>query len=134
MDGWRGRPESAAEYGVLVASDVMVAMRDGVRMATDLFLPAEARAGAAHQRVEGQFPVILIRTPYNKRTDQSRQLGEYFARRGYAMAIQDCRGRYSSEGTFYFLTQEAEDGYDTVEWCGTQAWSNGKVGMMGTSY
>ncbi|MEX2314612.1 MAG: CocE/NonD family hydrolase, partial [Thermomicrobiales bacterium] len=134
MDGWRGRPESAAEYGVLVASDVMVAMRDGVRMATDVFLPAESGAGAAHQRVEGQFPVILIRTPYNKRTDQSRQLGEYFARRGYAMAIQDCRGRYSSEGTFYFLTQEAEDGYDTVEWCGTQAWSNGEVGMMGTSY
>jgi len=132
MDGWRKRPESAAEYGVLVASDVMVPMRDGVRMATDLFFPADA--SAAHERIAGEFPVILIRTPYNKRSDASRQLGEYFARRGYVMAIQDCRGRYNSEGTFYFLTQEAEDGYDTVEWVGTQSWSNGKVGMMGTSY
>jgi predicted acyl esterase len=95
MDGWRDRPESAAEYGVLVASDVMVPMRDGVRMATDLFFPADA--SAAHERIAGEFPVVLIRTPYNKRSDISRQLGEYFARRGYVMAIQDCRGRYGSE-------------------------------------
>lgn len=132
MDGWRTRPESAAEYGVLVASEVMVPMRDGVRLATDVYLPADP--SATDERIAGQFPVILIRTPYNKRADMSRQLGEYFAQRGYVMAIQDCRGRYRSEGTFYFLTQETDDGYDTVEWCGTQAWSNGKVGMMGTSY
>lgn len=132
MQDWRERPESPAEYGVLLASEIMVPMRDGVRMATDVYLPADT-ASPGH-RADGQFPVILIRTPYNKREDTSRQLGEYFAQRGYVVAIQDCRGRYRSEGTFYFLAQEAEDGYDAVEWAGTQPWSNGKVGMMGTSY
>ena len=132
MHTWRERPESQPEYGVLLASEVMVPMRDGVRMATDVYLPA--RPEASHERADGQFPVILIRTPYNKREDTSRQLGEYFAKRGYAVAIQDCRGRYRSEGTFYFLAQEPEDGYDAVEWAGTQPWSNGRVGTMGTSY
>jgi putative CocE/NonD family hydrolase len=132
MDSWRGQPESAAEFGVLLASEIMLPMRDGVRLATDLYFPA--RQDAADARVDGAFPVILIRTPYNKRSDASRVLGEYFARRGYVMAIQDCRGRYSSEGTFYFLAQEPEDGYDTVEWLGVQPWSTGKIGTMGTSY
>lgn len=132
MQDWRGRPESAAEYGVLLASEVMVPMRDGVRMATDLYFPADPEKPDV--RTAGEFPTILIRTPYNKRDDNSRQLGEYFAQRGYAVVIQDCRGRYRSEGTFYFLTQEPEDGYDTVEWVAAQQWSNGKVGMMGTSY
>jgi uncharacterized protein len=128
----RGRPESSSEFGVLLASDVWVPMRDGVRLATDLFFPAEPAAPDA--RVGGRFPVVLVRTPYDKRAPAMRELGEYFARRGYAMAIQDCRGRYASEGTFDFLVQEPEDGYDTVEWLGTQAWSSGAVGTMGTSY
>jgi uncharacterized protein len=132
LSDWRTRPESAAEYGVLLASELMVPMRDGVRMATDVYFPA--RPASPGERAEGQFPVILVRTPYNKRTDDSRKQAEYFAQRGYIVVIQDCRGRYRSEGTFYFLTQEAEDGYDAVEWAGTQPWSNGKVGMMGTSY
>jgi uncharacterized protein len=132
MQSWRERPESPADYGVLLASEVMVPMRDGVRMATDVYLPA--KPDRPDERAGGQHPVILIRTPYNKRADLSRELGEYFASRGYAVAIQDCRGRYRSEGTFYFLAQEPEDGYDSVEWAGTQPWSNGKVGMMGTSY
>jgi uncharacterized protein len=132
LDDWRSRPESQAEFGVVLASEVMVEMRDGVRMATDIYFPGSpVDAGV---RADGQFPVILLRTPYNKRTDDSRKLGEYFSRRGYVVAIQDCRGRYRSEGTFYFLTQEAEDGYDAVEWLGVQTWSTGRVGMMGTSY
>jgi putative CocE/NonD family hydrolase len=129
---WRERDESQAEYGVLLASEVMTPLRDGVAMANDIFFPALPDDPTT--RVPGEFPVILIRTPYNKRSDNMRLTGEYFARRGYVMVIQDCRGRYDSDGTFVFLTQEAEDGYDAVEWCGTQPWSNGRVGMMGTSY
>ena len=132
VQAWRGGVESPAEFSVLVASEIMVPMRDGVRLATDVYLPAEV--GRPDQRAAGTFPVVLVRTPYDKRTALSRATGEYFASRGYAVAIQDVRGRYRSEGTFYFLTQEAEDGYDAVEWCGTQPWSSGKVGMMGTSY
>ncbi|RIK46562.1 MAG: hypothetical protein DCC58_02725 [Chloroflexi bacterium] len=129
---WSERPESAEEYGVLAALEVMLPMRDGVRLATDLYFPA--RLDALGERAPGQFPVIMVRTPYNKRTDRQRVEAEYFARRGYIVAIQDCRGRYRSEGTFYFLTQEPEDGYDTCEWLGTQPWSTGRVGTMGTSY
>jgi uncharacterized protein len=132
MDDWRSRTESPDEYGVVLASELMVPMRDGVRMATDVYFPANPDVPG--ERASGTFPVILVRTPYNKRAEDSRRQGEYFARRGYVYAIQDCRGRYRSEGTFYFLTQEAEDGYDAVEWAGSQPWSSGKVGMMGTSY
>ncbi|HZC26821.1 MAG TPA: CocE/NonD family hydrolase, partial [Actinopolymorphaceae bacterium] len=130
MDDWRGQPESLSEFGVLLASDVMLPMRDEVRLATDLFFPAQP--DAVDMRAPGRFPVVLIRTPYNKR--EAREEGEYFARRGYVAAIQDCRGRYASEGTFYFLAQEPEDGYDTIEWLGVQPWSSGAVGTMGTSY
>jgi uncharacterized protein len=129
---WRGQPESPSEFGVLLASDVRLVMRDGVELATDLFFPANP--AAPDSRAAGAFPVVLVRTPYNKRGPAMRELGEYFARRGYAMAIQDCRGRYASEGTFDFLVQEPEDGYDTIEWLGTQVWSSGAVGTMGTSY
>lgn len=130
MTGWQNGIESPAEYAVLRLTDVMVPMRDGVRLATDVYLPA--RPEEPDRRIDQPCPVILIRTPYNK--NGSFETGEYFARRGYAVAVQDCRGRYRSEGTFDFLVQEAEDGYDAVEWAGTQPWSDGKVGMMGTSY
>ena len=132
MGEWRGAAESAEEYGVLAALEVMMPMRDGVRLATDLYFPAQPDDPSL--RVEGRHPVLLVRTPYNKRNDDTRARAEYFTRRGYVVAIQDCRGRYRSEGTFYFLTQEPEDGYDTVEWLGAQSWSTGKVGMFGTSY
>jgi putative CocE/NonD family hydrolase len=129
---WSERPESGEEFGVLAAMEVMLPMRDGARLATDLYFPG--RLDALGERAPGQHPVIMVRTPYNKRNDRAREEAEYFARRGYIVAVQDCRGRYRSEGTFYFLTQEPEDGYDTCEWLGTQPWSNGKVGTMGTSY
>ncbi|HCG28478.1 MAG TPA: acyl esterase, partial [Chloroflexi bacterium] len=132
MDDWRGATESADEYGVLAALEVMMPMRDGVRLATDVYFPA--RLDDPADRAEGLFPVLLVRTPYNKRADDTRMRAEYFTRRGYVVAIQDCRGRYRSEGTFAFLTQEPEDGYDAVEWLGAQPWSTGKVGMFGTSY
>lgn len=130
MAGWQSGIESAAEYDVLRATDIMVPMRDEVRLATDVYFPAVP--DSPDKRIHEARPVILIRTPYDK--TGAADTGEYFARRGYVVVVQDCRGRYRSEGTFVFLTQEAEDGYDCVEWAGAQPWSTGQVGMMGTSY
>ncbi len=120
---------SAASHGVVVQRDVMVEMRDGARLATDLYLPATNGAPAP-----GPFPVILERTPYDKLAARQTSKGKFFARRGYVVAIQDVRGRFNSEGDWLPFFDEAEDGYDTVEWLGTQSWSDGKVGTMGDSY
>ena len=120
---------SHQQYGVVAEHDVMVRMRDGVSLATDIYLPA-----LSGRRVEGKFPVILERTPYDKRSPARVTDGKYFGRRGYACAIQDVRGRFRSEGEWYPFAREAPDGYDTVEWLGTQPWSDGKVGTMGGSY
>ncbi len=105
------------------------AMRDGVELATEVYLPDG----------DGPFPVILQRTPYNRRSpapgsDCDAAVGRYFAERGYATLNQDTRGRYRSEGEFDAMRQEAHDGYDAVEWAAAQPWSNGKVGMVGGSY
>ncbi len=106
--------------------DVRIPMRDGVHLSADIWMPAEA----------GRYPILLVRTPYLKTSAGSSnpELGEYYARRGYVLVVQDTRGRGDSEGKFNFLFTDAEDGYDTVEWLAVQPWSNGKVGMMGASY
>lgn len=101
----------------------LIPMRDGVRLSTDLYFPRAEKS---------KFPVILVRTPYMKEMNELK--GNYFAQRGYVVAVQDCRGRFGSEGTWEPFIHEPEDGYDTVEWLGTQAWSSGKVGMIGASY
>lgn len=116
-------------YDLLVQHNVMVEMRDGVHLATDLYLPAQHG-----QLASGQFPVILERTPYDKATMRNSLNGAYFARRGYVCAIQDVRGRFASEGEWYPFAKEAPDGYDTVEWLATQSWSDGQVGTIGASY
>ena len=127
--------QSAPSYGIVVARDVMVAMRDGVRLATDIYYPARDGAPAP-----GSFPAILGRTSYDKSSYPMwvRPVGEFFARRGYVVAIQDLRGRHQSEGTGqYFHTanpNEGPDGYDTVEWIAAQPWSNGRVGAVGSSH
>jgi hypothetical protein len=104
----------------------MIPLRDGVKLAADLWLP----------EVPGKYPTILIRTPYMKTMAllKAAELGKYFASRGYALAVQDTRGRGDSEGRFDFFFPEGPDGYDTIEWLAAQPWSNGKVGMMGVSY
>lgn len=117
------------EYGVVIARDVMIPMRDGTRLATDVYRPA--RDGEA---LPGPFPVILTRTPYDKSTVYAIAESEFWARHGYVRALQDVRGRFASEGSFYLLRDEGPDGYDTVEWLATQPWCDGKVGMIGTSY
>jgi uncharacterized protein len=98
-------------------------MRDGVRLSANVFLPA------SHARL----PAILVRTPYNKGDDLIPNY-KAFVDRGYAVIVEDVRGRYDSDGTFEPLTQEPDDGDDTVNWIARQGWSNGKVGMIGGSY
>ncbi len=93
--------------------------------------PALPRAPGNGQR---RYPVILMRTPYDKSQAFARAagaggLGMTAVRRGFAVVVQDTRGRYSSEGEFNAFVNEAQDGYDTVEWVAKQAWSDGKVGM-----
>jgi putative CocE/NonD family hydrolase len=121
------------EYGIVLAKDVMVTMRDGIRLATDVYRPA--RDG---EPVDGRFPTILCRTPYDKTDMRYSEIADFFTPRGYVVALQDLRDRYRSEGTgeyFHTVTpHEGRDGYDTVEWLASRPWSNGKVGTVGSSY
>ena len=114
-------------YGIVVVKDVMVPMRDGVRLATDVHLPA--REGVA---APGRFPAILERTPYNK--DESDFWARVFVPRGYVFVAQDVRGRYHSEGRWRPLRDDGRDGYDTAKWIGAQPWSDGGFGTVGGSY
>ena len=120
---------SHQQYDVVCEANTMVPTRDGLGLATDIYFPA-----ASGRRAEGVFPVVLERTPYDKASPRNVTKGKYFARRGYVCALQDVRGRFKSDGEWYAFAKEAPDGYDTVEWLGTQSWSNGKVGTMGDSY
>lgn len=101
-------------------------MRDGVKLISDIWLPQE----------DGNYPVIMIRTPYGRSAAYMNYtgMGDYFARKGYVFMVQDVRGKGDSQGSFNFLFQEGQDGYDSIEWAANQSWSNGKVGMMGFSY
>ena len=115
------------EYSVAIKTNVMVTMRDGIKLAADIYLPVGKEA-----RIAERFPIILTRTPYDKAG--SRSVGNYYAARGYVFIAQDTRGRYNSEGIWHFMTDDGRDGYDTGQWIGQQPWSNGKIGMIGTSY
>jgi putative CocE/NonD family hydrolase len=123
--------------GIVVDRDVMVPARDGVLLATDIYRPDGA----------GPFAVLLERTPYDKSapsrsertaglaTPRSRtEFAAYFVKHGYAVAYQDCRGRYRSGGKFTKYLSEAEDGYDTLAWLVRQPWCNGRIGTFGLSY
>ncbi|MFB6254618.1 MAG: CocE/NonD family hydrolase [Halobacteriaceae archaeon] len=121
---------STPEYDVHADLNVMVEMRDGVELATDIYRPAEPDSG---DPISDPKPVLLDRTPYNKRGRMERH-GEWYASRGYVVAIQDCRGRFESDGEYYIFVNEPEDGYDTVEWLADQPFSDGQVGTIGTSY
>ncbi len=102
-------------------STVKVQMRDGIGLATDLYIPS----------VPGNFPVVLARTPYNKSISAS--LGTNGAGRGYAVVIQDVRGRFESEGENLPFNLDVTDGFDTMEWVSRQPWCNGKIGTVGGS-
>lgn len=118
---------SCRTYSLRSVRDVLAPMRDGVLLAMDLLRPD----------AEGRFPVILVRTPYNKvayRSSPSAPFQEELARRGYIVAVQDCRGRFNSDGVFDPYRQEHADGFDTIEWLAAQEWCDGNIGMMGRSY
>ena len=120
-----GTVAAAEQYHL--EQDVMVSMRDGVRLATDVYRPIED--GKPQQEA---LPVILCRLPYNKQGTKS--MGAYYATHGYVFVAQDTRGRYNSEGVWHMLTDDGPDGVDCAAWIAKQSWSNGKIGMIGTSY
>jgi uncharacterized protein len=115
-------------YDVIIERDVMVPMRDGVKLATDVYLPA-----VGDKPAEGRFPALLIRTAYNKER-WGPDIVRFFARHGYVSVTQDCRGRYKSEGRFFPWVDDPEDGYDTIEWIADHPRCNGRVGMHGPSH
>ena len=112
-------------YKVISEKDVPMKTRDGVTLHADVVRPdAPAR-----------FPVLLARTPYNKKGNDDPNGPTYlFAKYGYISVTQDCRGRFQSEGEYNTIFQEIEDGYDAVEWAARLPWSNGRVGTTGQSY
>jgi putative CocE/NonD family hydrolase len=123
---------SDPDYGVVVRHDATVETRDGTELATDIYRPAEPESG---EPIAEPKPALLVRTPYDKRErERVERQGNWYAERGYVVAIQDVRGRFASEGEFYLLKNEAEDGADTVEWLAERPYCDGRVGTMGTSY
>ena len=110
------------KYEVTVERGVAAKMRDGVTLRADIYRP----------KADGKFPVLLVRTPYDKTGNMS--FGLRAAARGYVVISQDVRGRFTSEGEWYPFKNESLDGYDTVEWAAALPYSNGKVGMFGGSY
>lgn len=130
-------PDRVGE-GILLHRDVMIAMRDGVRLAADIYRPQDSN---------GPLPVIMERTAYGK-AERSRseievgmsqpmtraEVAGHFVRHGYVVIYQDCRGRYGSEGEFTKYLAEGPDGYDTLAWIVDQPWCNGRIGTMGLSY
>jgi hypothetical protein len=127
---------SQPDQGIIASYDVYIPMRDGVRLATDVYRPALPDGSPA----PGKFPVILARTSYDKSNPVIwvDAVARYFTPRGYVVMLQDLRGRGKSEGVGqYFHTAnqlEGPDGFDTIEWAAEQEWCNGRVGMVGSSH
>ncbi len=117
-------------HAITIDRNIPVVMRDGTRLMADVYRP----------KGPGRYPVILERTPYDKTQSSETRFGagEFFASHGYAAVFQDVRGRFASEGDFYPFRDDGwgvnRDGYDTIEWCAAQPWSDGKVGTIGGSY
>tara|TARA_Y100000994_G_scaffold152417_1_gene124815 strand:- start:3347 stop:5215 length:1869 start_codon:yes stop_codon:yes gene_type:complete len=116
-------------HNVTINKDIKIQMRDGVNLYTDIYFPSDEN----HKPIY-DLPILLERTPYDKKALNLTQRYNHFCQNGYIVITQDCRGCYASEGELYFLTQEAEDGADTLDWIGKQNWFNGPVGTFGTSY
>lgn len=115
----------AETHNFIIEKNVMLPMRDGVKLATDVYRP----------RTEAPLPVMLARLPYNK--DLPRVFAfpiEGYLEAGYAVVVQDMRGRFASEGEFTLTRDEPSDGVETIDWIVNQSWSNGRIGMFGASY
>lgn len=115
-------PNAAVVSAAVSTEAIRIPMRDGVRLAADLYRDDAVKRG----------PVVLMRTPYNK--ERAAGVAQRFAAAGYVAVVQDCRGKFASEGTFIPYNSEGQDGFDTIEWIGRQPWCDGKIGMWGSSY
>src|SRR5579872_5614104 len=113
---------AADSLAVTVERGASLQMRDGTVLRADIYRP----------KAEGEFPVLLQRTPYDK--NGAFTFGLRAAALGYVVIVQDVRGRYTSDGEWYPFKHESDDGYDTIEWAASLPYSNGKVGMFGASY
>ncbi len=120
---------SYRQYDSVVDRDLGIAMDDGAMLYLDVYRPA-----LKGEAVEGEWPVLLERSPYNKDRMSYSIAGRYFAQRGYVYVIQDVRGRWSSDGAFEFLRNEADDGLATMQWLSEQPWCGDKIGTLGISY
>lgn len=130
----RGFADTArGAFDVIVQRDVMVAMRDRVQLATDIYLPAKNGKPLAQRA-----PVILERTPYGKSGESPRhasaEIANIYASHGYAVVFQDCRGRGNSHGEYIKYLSDGRDGYDCCAWIVNQPWCNGRIGTQGLSY
>ena len=121
---WTLELEYTKKVPVLVERNIMVPMRDGVKLATDVYRPVN----------EGKYPAILCRLPYGSDEKMFEILGKLFVGYGYIFVVQDTRGTYDSEGYYFPLIFERKDGYDTCKWISRQPWFNGKLGSWGGSY
>src|SRR6266487_209856 len=127
MSAWASSPTDPRRVTVRRRA---AALLTSVLLGTGVGARAFAQDAAA---VTEKLPTILIRTPYDKGFDPYA-LGPSWAAHGYAVVVQDTRGRYQSEGVWHWLTDDGPDGLDTVDWITRQPWSNGDVGMWGISY
>ena len=118
-------PSEPTLHEVRLLHGLSVPMRDGVRLSADVYAP---------RHPAGPFPTIVTRTPYESSRDVFVALGVWWAERGYAFVVQDCRGRFESGGVFHAYFPDIEDGYDTLEWVAGQSWCNGRIGTWGRSY
>ncbi|HVF91026.1 MAG TPA: CocE/NonD family hydrolase [Blastocatellia bacterium] len=117
----RQAPAASPQAAPVRRSDEMVAVRDGVKLATSVYLPEG----------KGPWPAVLVRTPYNKELQAVGHAA--WTKRGFALVVQDCRGKFKSEGKYDPFVEDPQDGYDSVEWVAKQPWSNARVGMYGAS-
>lgn len=111
---------------ITIEKDKPVVMRDGTTLYADIYRPKD----------EHEYPILIMRTPYNKEDAQSMNYAHpsWYAKHGFVVIVQDTRGRWSSEGDFHPLIHEGEDGYDTIEWAVKLPNTIPKVGLYGFSY
>jgi len=112
------------QHDIRIVRHQEVPMSDGVVLYADVYLPEP----------EGQYPTLVVRTPYGVQRPGMHESMVKFAQNGYSVVLQDVRGRYESQGEWEPFRDEAKDGYETIEWAAVQPWSNGKVGTQGGSY
>lgn len=120
--------QSEQHYDVHIEHNVPVPMRDGTILRAEVYRP----------KAEGKWPVIVERHGHDPSSEETVERGKFFSQRGYVFIYNNTRGTYQSKGTFFPFIDDGwgqnQDGYDTIEWAGHQPWSDGNVGMFGSSY